>query len=241
MSHSESVHRYFAEPDRYLGGECRLRVRRLVCGRMAERTDRSRILDIGCGDGSHSLPLLAPGGRLTLVDFSPQMLERARGNVPEPLRDDVEIACCDFMEFEPPEPYSLVLCLGVLAHVPRVDAALARIAAFVRPGGHALLQITDTSRWLGRLNHAFYGRRSRGRAADGYRLNRLESPAIVSEAAAAGLDLVEGRGYSLAVPGLRRLPEQMRYRLELRFLNSRLSRHGGESLLLFQRKRPPAD
>ena len=91
------------------------------------------------------------------------------------------------------------------------------------PGDH-------TSRWLGRINHAYYDRRSRARADHGYSLRRLDSPTLITNAEALGLRLVERRNYSLSVPGLRRLPNTLQFRLERGFLNSRLSRHGGESV-----------
>ena len=233
-THSEKVRRYFDAPDRYLGGDARLAVRRIVCRQMVEGLDRSRILDIGCGDGSMSLPLLDPGGRLTLLDFSAPMLERAKRNIPESVQAGVETVCGDMLHFDPGQRYSLVLCLGVLAHVPDVTESLAKIASLTRPGGHCLLQITDTSKWLGRINYAYHDWRSRERRSHGYALNRLDSERVVAEAEAAGLRPVSRRGYRLTLPGVGRLPGALLLRLERTFLSSRFSRHGGESLLLFR-------
>ncbi len=210
-------------------------IRRTATGQMVEGVDRSVILDIGCGDGSMSLPLLEAGGHLTLLDFSGPMLERAKANIPAGLDDRVITGCGDLHEFTADRQYTLALCLGVLAHVPDVGQTLAKIASLLAPGGHCLIQITDTTRWIGRLNYAYYGWRSRRRAEDGYSLNRLGSDAVIAGAEAAGLRLVTHRNYSLTVPVLSRLPDRLLLRLERRFLNSRLSRHGGESLLLFQR------
>lgn len=228
------VHGFFAEPDRYLGNDARLGVRRLVVRELAARTDRRAILDIGCGDGTMSLPLLGPEGRLTLLDFSAPMLERAAANVPPEMRPRVEIVCRDLAGFGGDERYTLVLCLGVLAHVPDVAGALAKIATLIEPGGHCLVQITDASRWLGRVSHAWYNRRH-ARRADGYVLNRLDGPRLVAEAAANGLRLVEQRNYSLSVPGLRRLPVKVQFALERGFYSSWFAGLGGESMLLFVR------
>lgn len=232
--HARRVHGFFAEPDRYLGNDARLGIRRLVCRQMAERTDRSATLDIGCGDGTMSLPLMAPHSRLTLLDFSAPMLERAAANVGPEMKPRVQIVCQDLAGFAPGHRYTLVLCLGVLAHVPDVSGALAKIASLLEPGGHCLVQITDASRWLGRVSHAWYSRRQR-RRADGYALNRLDGRSLVAEAAARGLRLIEQRNYSLSVPGLRRLPVRVQFALERRFFSSRLSGHGGESMLLLVR------
>ena len=236
--HAQQVRGYFADPDRYLANDARLAIRRLACGEMVRDVDRSVMLDIGCGDGSMSLPLLTPQARLTLLDSSRPMLDRAQENIPDDLESRVELVCRDLMAFEPDRPYTLALCLGVLAHVPDVNDTMARIAALLRPGGHCLLHITDTSSWLGRINHAYYDRRSRARADHGYALRRLDSPTLIADARAHGLQLVDRRNYSLSVPGMRRLPAGLQFRLERGFLNSRSSRHGGESLMLFVKDGP---
>ena len=105
---------------------------------------------------------------------------------------------------------------------------------------HESIELRIRRQWFGtesglKFNYAYYGWRSRRRAEDGYSLNRLGSDAVIAGAEAAGLRLVTHRNYSLTVPVLSRLPDRLLLRLERRFLNSRLSRHGGESLLLFQR------
>lgn len=231
---SQRVQDFFSEPNRYLGNDARLGIRRLVCRQIAERTDRSLILDIGCGDATMSLPLVAPQGRLTLVDSSAPMLERAAQNIPPEMKPRVDIVCSELAHFARAERYTLVLCLGVLAHVSDVPGVLAKIASLLTPGGHCLIQITDTSRWLGRVSHAWYNRRHR-RHAGGYALNRLDGDRLAEEASAKGLRLIERRSYSLPVPGLRRLPAGIQFALERTFLASSLSRHGGESMLLFVR------
>lgn len=237
--HTQQVCGYFAEPDHYLANSARLAIRRLACQQIVQDVDPSAILDIGCGDGSMSLPLLTPQGRLTLLDSSRPMLDRAKGNIPEALESRVEIVCRDLSAFEPAGQYTLVLCLGVLAHVPNVSDTLARIKALLGTGGHCLLHITDASRWIGRINHAYYNRRSRARADHGYALGRLDSPTLVADAETLDLRLVKRRNYSLSVPGLRRLPNKLQFQLERGFLNSRLSRHGGESLMLFVKGEEP--
>ena len=40
---------------------------------------RSRVLDLGCGFGRHSIPLARRGHRVTGVELSARMLEHARG------------------------------------------------------------------------------------------------------------------------------------------------------------------
>jgi ubiquinone/menaquinone biosynthesis C-methylase UbiE len=76
-----------------------------ISGSAVETVDRvvqgkqySEILDIGCGDGSISVPLLNSNCRLTLLDVSPGMLSIARSRVPEELSSRVKFVNQDFMQ-----------------------------------------------------------------------------------------------------------------------------------------------
>ena len=94
------------------------------------------ILDIGCGNGSISLPLLTPERRLTLLDISSNMLATAREKIPTNLINHVELVNEGFMKasFEP-GTYDLVLCLGVLAHVDSPADVIAKVARILKPAG----------------------------------------------------------------------------------------------------------
>lgn len=234
--HLQHVRRYFGEPDRYLRTDSRLVIRRMLCTEMLGGLDRHRIVDLGCGDGSLSLPLVGPESCLTLVDLSAEMLDRAKRNVPPELDARIEVVRSSLADFESDKPYSLALCLGVLAHVPDLNEAIAKIASLLEPGGHCLLHLTDASTVLGRLNYAYYGFRSHWRSEDAYALNRLESDKLVVVAESMGLRLIEAHRYSLSFPGLRCLPDGLILAMEKWFLNSRFSAYGGEGFLLFQRE-----
>ena len=68
----------FENPQWYfqkLGYHVRVRIETVTEFLNAAKFDR--ILDIGCGDGSISLPLLTNENRLTLLDMSEGMLARA--------------------------------------------------------------------------------------------------------------------------------------------------------------------
>jgi SAM-dependent methyltransferase len=93
-----------------------------------------RVLDLGTGTGAGALAIARrfPGARVVGVDVSPAMLEQARGNVPDELRDRVE--------FQHADAAALPFADGsfdLVAHanmIPFFDE-LTRVLA---PGGHAL-------------------------------------------------------------------------------------------------------
>ncbi|HEX2903484.1 MAG TPA: class I SAM-dependent methyltransferase [Jatrophihabitans sp.] len=98
---------------------------------------RGPVLDVGCGPGHVTAHLAELGLDVAGVDLSPRMIEHARRRFPA-LRFDVASATA----FEV-EPGSLGGILGwwSLFNLPRdlLPAVLARFAAALAPGGHALI------------------------------------------------------------------------------------------------------
>jgi SAM-dependent methyltransferase len=111
-----------------------------------------RMLDIGCGDGSISLPLLTASNRLTLLDMSDGMLARAKSRIPTGLSSNVDIFKSDFMGANlEPNSYDLIICLGVLAYIETPDLFLAKLASLLKPGGHLILEWTDGHHFVPRV------------------------------------------------------------------------------------------
>src|SRR5689334_3318427 len=72
--------------------------------------DKGRVLDLACGPGRHSVAFARRGFRVTGVDRSPFLLERARANA----RDadvDVEWIESDMRDFRRPDAFDLAICL----------------------------------------------------------------------------------------------------------------------------------
>jgi 2-polyprenyl-3-methyl-5-hydroxy-6-metoxy-1,4-benzoquinol methylase len=93
------------------------------------------VLDVGCGTGRHALPLAAQGARVLGLDPTPEMLAQARQKAETAgLRVDLRPGAVD--DLEPTlGRFDLVLCCLVLSHVRELDAAVAKLAARVCPGG----------------------------------------------------------------------------------------------------------
>lgn len=70
----------------------------------------SRILDVGCGTGRHSVGLAKHGMNMTGVDLSPGMLEQARKAASE-AGMDVEWVCADATEFVSEILFDGAICL----------------------------------------------------------------------------------------------------------------------------------
>lgn len=98
-------------------------------------TRDQNILEIGCGMGRYTLPLLAQGYRVTGLDLTPQLLDVLRERLPEDL--DTSLLCVDI--HDPPGEllgqFDAVVGFFMLHHIFDLDRAFASVAKLVRPGG----------------------------------------------------------------------------------------------------------
>lgn len=97
------------------------------------------VLDACCGTGDLAIAAQRAGGRVTGLDFSEQMLVRARGK-----SDSVEWVLGDVtaLPFDDASFDAVTVGFGI-RNVPDLEAGLAELARVVRPGGRvACLEIT---------------------------------------------------------------------------------------------------
>jgi SAM-dependent methyltransferase len=230
-AHTTKVRDFF-ETDAYLSNNPIVPIRARLVNELLSDLRGGRVLDLGCGDGSISRPLLAAGNEVTLVDVSESMLRRARELVTPEAAGRVEYVQADILEWAPGRLYDAVLCVGVLAHVSSPGRALERVTEALRCGGRAVVQITDGGRPLGWFLNR-YGRQRRG---EGYRLNELTSRELISRASNYGLKPVTVRRYGLLLPSTGRLPYQWRSVLERRFASGFLSAAAADLLVVFRKE-----
>jgi len=126
---------FFDQTDLYLRNSFGIRLRAGIVRELLGDLTGVSLLDIGCGNGSISLQFISETERLTLIDFSEKMLEKARLNTQELFRKQVSYLSEDFLSYVSPEPFDVVLCLGVLAHVASVANAVAKISSLLKPRG----------------------------------------------------------------------------------------------------------
>lgn len=100
---------------------------------LVEQLAPASVLDVGCGEGRFCRMLASRGIATTGIDPTAALIERARALHPE---GDYRVAAAETMT-EP--PHDLVVCYLSLIDMPDLDAALARIVAAIRPGGHLLI------------------------------------------------------------------------------------------------------
>lgn len=100
----------------------------------------ARVLDIGAGQGRNSLPLARSGCQVTALDPSPVALETIRqAAAAEEL--DITYVQQDFMTFEPPGVFDVILCFGLVQILRYQECAslVTRLHQWLRPGGTLFL------------------------------------------------------------------------------------------------------
>jgi ubiquinone/menaquinone biosynthesis C-methylase UbiE len=166
MSHPRSpdVRAYFdGESSRYLDQ----RYVRPSCDQLSYQSRRrlalellgsgqERVVDIGSGPGIFSAELLARGFRVVEVDISWEMLRESRGRI-DPSAGGRRIR---FVEGSLPrlpfadQAFDAALCIGVLAYVQDPLESLSEIRRVLKPGGTAVLQVSNALCLTARLHSA---------------------------------------------------------------------------------------
>ena len=188
--------------------------RRRIVRRMIGDPGQS-VMDMGAGPGIMSLPLLDfPRTRITVVDISREMLlivEKQLAGFAEDIRKRVSLVHGDVLRQEfPPGSFDVIICAGLLAHVPDIEDLLNRIAGWLKPGGRCIIQITNASHPAGFLQVFLANIRN----IYDYRLNHTRIGRIRRLIRRSGLEVLEEARYHLRLPGMRKLGRAFLARFE---------------------------
>ncbi len=106
-----------------------------------------RVLDVGCGAGTDSLvaaQMVGPGGSVTGIDMTPEMLAKARRSAEEMNAANVEFleGEAENMPFEDAS-FDVVVSNGVVDLIPDKEAVFTEMLRVLAPGDR--LQIADVT------------------------------------------------------------------------------------------------
>jgi 2-polyprenyl-3-methyl-5-hydroxy-6-metoxy-1,4-benzoquinol methylase len=132
----------------------------LYCGDFARRLKRTRVLEVGAGDGLNALVMAALGAEVTCVDISEETPPLVRAAAEElGLGSQIHALSGDFTEMglDVPLAFDFVVGKAFLHHLTHEQEArcLQRAADSLKPGGEARFaepavnsRLLDACRWL---------------------------------------------------------------------------------------------
>ncbi len=202
----DQVKSVFAQSEQYLQkSDFNIRIRREVVESFVGDAVFKSILDIGCGNGATSLPLLRHDNRLTLLDISSNMLSIAYSCIPSEFSTNVDIINENFMNAELQfQSYDLIICLGVLAHVDSPIDFIDRMVSLLKPNGSIIVQNSDSQHPISHLFN-FYSAFRNILLPKPYSLNRLKSAELMEIFGNHGLKLSALYRYNMPIPGMARV------------------------------------
>jgi 2-polyprenyl-3-methyl-5-hydroxy-6-metoxy-1,4-benzoquinol methylase len=102
----------------------------------------SRALDIGCGICANSIRLARRGYIVSAADYSEPILVAARENLSHhDFSDRITVGREDILDLSfPSNHFDLVLCWGVLMHIPDAERAISELTRVVKRGGFLVLE-----------------------------------------------------------------------------------------------------
>ncbi len=111
--------------------------RRLAIGKLNLKPG-DRVVELGCGTGINFpfiMEKIGSTGRLTGIDFSSAMLEKAGRRIKRFAWKNVELIESDIATYDFQEQPDAVLSVGVFGYLPEYDRIIRKISDHLSPGG----------------------------------------------------------------------------------------------------------
>jgi 2-polyprenyl-3-methyl-5-hydroxy-6-metoxy-1,4-benzoquinol methylase len=134
---------YLRHTDYHLfsGGRKRLREIVRLCEQKSRQLGRRlKVLDIGCGNGSNSLPVASLGHYLLGIDISSESVEYANDRNPFP---NARFMIHNLMEHPLSEKFDLIICSEVLEHLPDPRPMIRAMAEVLEAGGLVVITVPN--------------------------------------------------------------------------------------------------
>ena len=238
---SKLVKELFENTGLYLTYDYNLQIRKETLETFTRTLQYNSVLDMPCGTGSISLPLLSKATKLTLIDISSNMLSIAENNIPENEKKKVICINDDIFKLDIPDhSYDLVICLGLLAHVNSPEQLLEKLARVTSPGGSLIIQNTDASHFYSYLIR-FYLSLKNIISKQPYKLNKVNASLLKKSLSKNGFELQNCFRYNQSFLGFSNLfTNEKKYNITRRFFgdatNNKHPKWGSDVTYLFRKK-----
>ena len=205
-----------------------------------------RILDVGCGPGPFIARLWRRDRKLFAVDISASMVAEAFKRKMNAGRDFHGVASNLVQLGVADDVFDGVVCIGVMGYVQEPERALAEMFRVMKPGGVAVIQISNA--WaikeilyesvVPRIKRALGRKRTSSYGFD-FDLTAYGPGSFKRLLKQAGFEIEDWRYYNFHIPFLERLSRRLAIRLALslqRFEKSRAMGFLGGGYLTLVRK-----
>lgn len=218
---SKIVKELFEDTALYLTYDYNLQIRKENLVALTKDLKYDSVLDMPCGTGSISLPLLKNAKTLTLIDISSNMLSIAKSNIPDDEKHKVTFINDDFFNIDiKPNTYDLVICLGLLAHVNSPEQLLNKLSHIISPGGHLIIQNTDSAHFYSYLIRFYLGLKNII-SKQPYKLNKVKGAFLEQKVSKNGLRLIKTFRYNQSFLGFSNLfTNEKKYKLTRQFFGT---------------------
>lgn len=239
---SKVVKELFENTALYLTYDYNLQIRKETVETFTAGLHFTNVLDIPCGTGAMSIPLLERADKLTLIDISANMLQIAKNNIPESSLHKTETINADFFELDlQNNSYDLIICLGLLAHVNSPEQLLNRLASLVKPDGLLIIQNTDSSHVYSHLIRTYLGLKSLIRKQS-YKLNKVSASFLENTLKKNNLEFIKHYRYNQSFLGFSNLfSNDKKYKMTRSFfgdaVNPKNQSFGSDYTYLFRKKK----
>jgi ubiquinone/menaquinone biosynthesis C-methylase UbiE len=166
------------------------------------------VIDLGCGTGRHALRLSQAGASVQAVDFSDEMLARAKQ---KSAGSSVIFHVCDLLERLPfaDGAFDRVVCGLVIDHIKELDAFFCQMRRLCKPDGRAVVSVMHPAMMLRGVQARFWDPQSGREVRPASYPHQICDYVMAAERAGFGFDHLSEHAVDQALAD--RLPRGQRY------------------------------
>jgi len=207
---------YFNDPKKYLHKVFGTRIRAEIVREFLGDISGTKILDLGCGDGSITMQFVKDNN-ITFVDLSENMLLLAK-DAAGPGKANCRFIHSTVTELPFQHEFDIVVAIGLLAHLDSVEEAIGKIKKYVKKGGYIVLQFSDQSNPLTKLNIAISSRHYNRK------ITGMSYASVIDICKRNDLNVLKQIKYAFMLPGMGKLPDGLLYRIQRSTTKNKLFR-----------------
>ncbi len=219
------------------GAGHRFRSRRDIIAKLTKNLS-GRLLDCATGTGEVTLAVLKSGefDSAVINDLSEEMLNRSRDllktQLPGKSLEFSNTGVFDLPDSAGRSNCDVVMCIGLIAHVGRLEEMFSTAVNLLKPGGQFLFQTTLLDHWGVRMTRRLS--EERHVRNHGYAIRHYYHSEIEKAAEENGLNILVRERYGFDFPFLDRVAPGLGHYLEQRFA-IRSGTRGSEAIYVLQK------